>query len=91
MGAEYVTQYIKTNRTFTAIRKYGWLFTLLVAIGGLFEPKLGLLVIFIMAGLMTTSFFSGRYWCSNICPHGSLFDTLLLSISRNSKIPEFLK
>ena len=34
MGAEYVTQYIKTNRTFTAIRKYGWLFTLLVAIGG---------------------------------------------------------
>jgi len=91
MGAEYVTQYIKTNRTFTAIRKYGWLFNLLVAIGGLFEPKLGLLVIFIMAGLMTTSFFSGRYWCGNICPHGSLFDTLLLSISRNSKIPEFLK
>ncbi|HAE91579.1 MAG TPA: 4Fe-4S ferredoxin, partial [Tissierella sp.] len=35
-------QYIKTNRTFTVIRKYGWLFTLLVAIGGLWEPKLGL-------------------------------------------------
>lgn len=52
--------YIKTNRTFTTIRKYGWMFTLLVAIGGLWEPKLGLLVVLIMAGLTTTAFFTGR-------------------------------
>jgi len=84
-------QYIKTNRTFTVIRKYGWLFTLLVAIGGLWEPKLGLLVILIMTGLIVTSFFTGRYWCGNFCPHGSLFDRLLLPISKNIKIPKFLK
>ncbi|MGI6424183.1 MAG: 4Fe-4S binding protein [Tepidanaerobacteraceae bacterium] len=83
--------YIKTRRDFTVIRKYAWLFTLLVAIGGLIEPKLGLLVIFIMAGLMITAFFRGRYWCGNICPHGSLFDMLILPISENRKIPEFLK
>lgn len=85
------TQYIKTNRVFSFIRSYAWIFTLLVALGGLLVPKLGLLVIFIMAGLVITSFFSGRYWCGNFCPHGSLFDVLILPISRNSKIPGFLK
>ena len=60
--------YIKTNRTFSVLRKNAWVFTLLVAIGGLWEPKLGLLVILIMAGLMITGF-TGRFWCGNICPH----------------------
>lgn len=83
--------YIKTNRAFTIIRKYGWLFTVIVAFGGLYEPKLGLLVIFIMIGLTVTSFFDGRYWCGNICPHGSLFDTIMMQTSRNRKIPEILK
>ncbi|MCF6464491.1 4Fe-4S binding protein [Clostridium sp. Cult2] len=83
--------YIKTNRTFTNIRKNAWIFTLLVAIGGLWKPKLGLLVIFIMAGLTTTSFFSGRYWCGNFCPHGSLFDRITMPISLNKKIPKFMK
>ncbi len=27
--------FIKTNRAFSGIRKYGWIFTVLVAIGGL--------------------------------------------------------
>lgn len=83
--------FIKTNRAFTAIRKYGWIMTMLIAIGGLWQPRLGLLVVFIMAGLSVTSFFTGRYWCGNICPHGSLFDSLILPISKNKKIPEFLK
>lgn len=84
-------KYLKTNRAFSHLRKYAWLFTLLVAIGGLWEPKLGLLVILIMVGLMATSFFKGRYWCGNVCPHGSLFDVVLMPLSRNKKIPEALK
>lgn len=84
-------KYIKTNRTFTFLRKYAWIVTLLVAIVGQWIPKLGLVVIFIMAGLMATSFFKGRYWCGNICPHGSLFDRIFLPISLNKKIPDFLR
>ncbi len=83
--------YIKANRIFTPVRKYAWMFTVMVAIGGLWFPKLGLLVILIMAGLLVTSFFNGRYWCGNICPHGSLYDRVMLPISRNRKIPEFFK
>lgn len=83
--------FIKTNRAFTLIRKYGFIFTLLVAIGGLWYPKLGLLVIPVMLGLILYSFYKGRYWCGNICAHGSLFDSLLMHISRNKKIPKFFK
>ncbi|GAA0179534.1 hypothetical protein SH2C18_23850 [Clostridium sediminicola] len=83
--------YIKTNRVFTIIRKYGFIFTLAVAIGGLWYPRLGLLVIPVMIGLMLYSFFKGRFWCGNICAHGSLFDSLLMPISRNKKIPKFFK
>lgn len=83
--------YIKTNRTFSTIRKYAWILTVLVAIVGQWEPKLGLSVVFIMAGLTITAFFNGRYWCGNFCPHGSLFDRIIMSISMNKKIPSFLK
>ncbi|SCG82600.1 iron-sulfur cluster-binding protein [Proteiniborus sp. DW1] len=83
--------YIKTNRSFSFIRKFAWILTVLVAIGGQWEPKLGLIVIFIMAGLTITAFFNGRYWCGNFCPHGSLFDKVILPISKNKKIPNFLK
>ncbi len=83
--------YIKANRVFTPWRKYAWIFTLTVAIGGLWFPKLGLLVIPVMIGLTSVSFFKGRYWCGNICPHGSLFDSFLYPITNNKKIPSFLK
>lgn len=84
-------KFIKTNRTFTFIRNYSFLITLIVAIGGLFQPKLGLLVIFIMLGLIVTSLFNAKYWCGNVCPHGSYFDKLILPLSRNRKIPSIFK
>lgn len=85
------TFYIKTNRIFSPIRKYGWIFTLLVPIGGLWYPKLGLLVIPVMVSLTTLAFFKGRYWCGNFCPHGSFFDSFLDKVSQNRKIPVFFK
>lgn len=83
--------YIKTERAYTITRKYAWIFTLVVALGGLWFPKLGLLVVPIMIGLALTGLYKGRYWCGNVCPHGSLFDRIFLPISQNKKIPEFLK
>lgn len=85
------TFFIKTNRIFNPIRKYGWIFTLLVALGGLWYPRLGLFVIPIMISLATMAFFKGRYWCGNFCPHGSFFDSFLNSLSKNKNIPEFFK
>ncbi|QSX09096.1 4Fe-4S binding protein [Alkalibacter rhizosphaerae] len=83
--------YIKTNRIFSPWRKYAWIFTLTVAVGGLWFPILGLLVLPVMAGLTVTAFFRGRFWCGNICPHGSLFDSLVYPVTSNRKIPKFFK
>ncbi|MDR0272162.1 MAG: 4Fe-4S binding protein, partial [Clostridiales bacterium] len=83
--------YIKTNRIFTGWRRWAWLGTFLIAIGGLFEPLLGLLVVGIIIGLMVMSFLRGRYWCGNICTHGSFYDLILIKFSRNEKIPKFLR
>lgn len=82
---------IKTKRTFSAIRRYGWIFTLSVAFGGLWYPRLGLLVFGVIFGLTVMSLFKGRYWCGNICAHGSLFDQILLPFSRNGQLPRVLK
>jgi ferredoxin-NADP reductase/ferredoxin len=83
--------YIKTTRTFTALRRYAWIFTLTVAFGGLWYPRLGLLVFGVIFGLTAISLFKGRYWCGNYCAHGSLFDQVLFPFSLNGKIPSFLR
>lgn len=83
--------YIKANRVFTPIRKYSWLFVPLVAFGGLWYPKLGLLIIPLMATLAIMGFLRGKYWCGNLCPHGSLFDYIIFPVSMNRRIPSFLK
>lgn len=73
------------------IQKYSWIFTLLVAIGGLIQPRVGLLVIPVMLSLTVMSFFKGRFWCGNFCSHGSLFDHIFGRISRRKNIPPWLK
>lgn len=83
--------YIKTNRIFTPVRKYAWIFVPIVAFGGLWFPKLGLLMIPVMAALAVIGFFKGKFWCGNLCPHGSLFDRIVMPLSANRKIPAFLK
>lgn len=82
---------IKAKRTFGAVRRFGWIFTLTVAFGGLWYPRLGLLVFGVIFSLAIMSLFKGRYWCGNYCAHGSLFDQMLLPFSRNSQLPRVLK
>lgn len=83
--------FIKTNRIFSPLRKWSWLFLLIVAFGGLWFPKLGLLMIPIMIALPIIGFSKGKYWCGNICPHGSLFDQYIMPLSSNRKIPAWAK
>lgn len=83
--------YIKTKRVFTNIRKYGYLYTLLIAIGGLWFPGLGVTVLAVITLMTGIALFKGRYWCGNFCSHGSLFDSVLIKFSRNTSIPRFFK
>src|SRR5690554_2186625 len=74
-----------------SLQSYTWPFTILVALGGLWWPRLGVLVIPIMVTLLIMSFFRGRYWCGNVCSHGSLYDHVLGPISRNRALPKLFR
>lgn len=73
------------------IQRHAWLFIPLTAVGGLWIPKLGLLIIPLMLTLMVMGVFRGKYWCGNICPHGSLFDRFIALFSFKRRIPIILK
>ncbi len=87
----YNNFFIKTERTFTKLRKYAWLFLIIAPLGAWWYPTIGLIIIPLMLALTVIAFFNGKYWCGNICPHGSLFDGVILSISKNKAIPRLLK
>ncbi len=79
--------YVKTDRSFSPYKKITWILVPLIALGGLYYPQMGLLVIGIMLSMMLLGLFKGKYWCGNLCPHGSLFDFILMRISIFKKIP----
>lgn len=83
--------YIKTNRVFSALRKFAWIFVPLVSFGGLYYPKLGLFVVLVMFSLMVLGLLKGKYWCGNLCPHGSWFDSIIMPFSFFKRIPSFFK
>ena len=62
-----------------------------IAIGGIFYPKLGYFMLLDMILLMTISPFRGRWFCSHLCSRGLFSDIYLRKISRNRKIPKFFK
>lgn len=82
---------MKNVRIRNNIRKYAWTLVVIIAFGGLYFPVLGLLLVPIMLGLPVMGFKAGKFWCGNICPHGSLFDLFLHPISRENKVPSFMK
>lgn len=73
------------------ITPYMSILLLVVAIGGLWYPKLGYFMIVIMLTLMIVSPFMGRWFCGNLCPRGSFNDFLLSKISRHKRIPKVFR
>jgi len=64
---------------------------LLVMVIGLKYPMIMLVFLICMLGPSLTGFFTGRFWCGNICPIGNFFDNVLIKISNHKKAPEFFK
>ena len=58
-------------------QRSAWILVPIIAFGGLYYHKLGLLLLPIMLTLILWGFFRGKYWCGKLCPHGSLFDVIL--------------
>jgi ferredoxin-type protein NapH len=63
-----------------------WLLPVVV-IGGFFYPHLGYLVVAMIAVMLVLSYFHKRYWCTHLCPRGSLLDLALARLSRGRRVP----
>jgi len=72
-------------------KRYSYVVLLAFILLGLFDMRFALAAVICMAGPIIVSFWKGRYWCGNLCPRGSLYDSLISKISRNRKIPAFFK
>lgn len=70
---------------YTPWQKTAWILVPIIAFGGLWLHKLGLLLLPIMVTLIVLGFRNGKYWCGKLCPHGSLFDFILRPYSRENK------
>lgn len=62
-----------------------------VVVGGLWYPPLGLVAAVMMLGLLGVSIFRGRYWCGNLCPRGSFLDLVLRYLSPAKLFPPLLR
>lgn len=68
-------------------KRYVWILVPVIGLGGLVYPLLGFAVLAIMVTLMILGMLRGKYWCGNLCPHGSLFDVVLARYLPLKKIP----
>ncbi|WMJ89936.1 4Fe-4S binding protein [Anaerocolumna sp. MB42-C2] len=72
-------------------KKYSFLLLLAFIFLSLFDLRFALAAVICMAAPIAVSFFKGRFWCGNLCPRGNFYDNVVIKISRNKKVPEFLK
>ncbi|WP_066639446.1 4Fe-4S binding protein [Desulfolucanica intricata] len=80
---------VKLKRT--SLQALTWVGLPLVAIGGLFKPIIGFLLLGCMIGSVGIAAFRGRAWCDWMCPRGSFFDIIIAPISRRKSIPSFFR
>lgn len=72
-------------------KKYSYLIMLSNLLLGLIHPMFALIFIICMMGPALIGFFTGRFWCGNICPIGIFFDNVSIKVSRNHKAPLIFK
>lgn len=71
-------------------KKYSFFILFAFIILVLFDMRFALAAVICMAGPIIVSLWKGRYWCGNLCPRGSMYDSLISKISRRKKYPVFL-
>ena len=76
---------LSRTKHYTPWQKIAWILVPIIAFGGLWFHKLGLLLLPIMVTLIVLGFRNGKYWCGKLCPHGSLFDFILGPYSAQGK------
>jgi ferredoxin len=79
------------NKVLVFWKKYSYLIMLSNLLIGLIHPMVALVFFICMMGPALIGFFTGRFWCGNICPIGNFFDNVSIKLSRNNKAPIIYK
>lgn len=79
------------KKFFGVWKKYSFVILLAFVIAGAFDSRIALAAIVCMIGPVVLSVFKGRFWCGNICPRGSFYDTVLSKVGKKRKVPAVLK
>lgn len=77
--------------TLSLWKKYSFILLIAFIIVGLFDLRIGLVALVCMIAPVVTSFIKGRFWCGNLCPRGSFYDSIISKFIRKKKVPAFLK
>jgi polyferredoxin len=83
--------YIKTFNSISLYKHIIWPFVLIISIGGLFYPKLGLIMYPMFLTIMIMGFWAGRFWCGNLCPRGAFFDLPIRKLGKFNRISNFFR
>jgi polyferredoxin len=68
-----------------------WIILLIYIVVGWFFPIVSWVALVCMVGPVLMATFRGRYWCGNICPRGNFYSNVIARISRNKRIPNWLR
>lgn len=72
-------------------KKYSYFALIAFVLLGLWDFRIAIAAVICMVAPIVVSLFKGRFWCGNLCPRGSFYDNLVTRISKNKKVPKFLK
>ena len=72
-------------------KKYSFVLLMAFLLLGLVDFRIAIGAIIFMMGPIVVSLFRGRFWCGNICPRGSFYDTVMSKFSKDRKVPAVLK
>lgn len=82
---------IKADIKSSNYRKILWAIVLIVSIGGIKYPLLGLPMFPMFIVILAMGLMKGRYWCGNYCPRGSFWDYPVRKFSLYRRLPSFFR
>jgi len=91
LSARTFVRSIAVRRIAKIWKKLSFLVLFAFLAGGLYDFRIALFALACMAGPVAVSVFRGRFWCGNVCPRGSLFDSVLSKVGMGRKIPGVLR
>ena len=72
-------------------KKYSFVILIALIVVGMIDFRFALVAVTCMVAPIIVSTVKGRFWCGNLCPRGSFYDSVVSKFSNKRKVPKILK